>query len=225
MNRPRERRSRGERGSQRAGRRVPAPRPAPRGHALNHRLIPVFAILVVGALGSWALVRQRTGPPPTTPVSTTTMANSALAAFRAQDWKDALHWARLVVAAEPSNPAWVLRLGVVSHNYSFAWSKGGRVRSATRTSLERIELESRALALIDSAAAWTTSNEQWANAMSQGGQVNEALGLPLEAMQYYVAACKRVPGYPAALPHAVFIAKSLRDPPTIPTGNVWVRTP
>jgi hypothetical protein len=225
VSRQRERERRGERGSQREQRRAPVPRPALRRPRLDRRLVPLLAILVAGALGTWALVRQRTTPPPLTSISTTTMLDSALVTLREQDWKDALHWARLLVAAEPSNPAWVLHLGVISHNYSFTWSKVGRIRSVTRTSLERIELESRALAFMDSAAAWTRSDEQWADAKSQGGQVNEALGLPLEALQYYIAACERVPDYPAALPHAVFIEKSLRDPPTIPSGTVTLRNP
>jgi hypothetical protein len=58
-----------------------------------------------------------------------------------------------------------------------------------------------------------------------GRQVNEALGLPLEALQYHVDACALVPDYPAARPHAVSIAKNLRDPPTIPSEDVWLRNP
>ncbi len=223
MSRQRERERRGEPGRQHEKRRANAPRPVLRKSRLHRRLILFFAVMVVGALGMWALVHQQTVPHPPPPFPTAAIFDSALVTFREQNWKDALHWARLLAAAEPSNPAWVLHLGVVSHNYSFTWLKVGRVRSVTRTSLERIELESRALALIDSSAAWTRSNEQWANAMSQGGQVNEALGLPLEAPQYYVAACERVRDYPAALPHAVFIAKSLHDPPTIPPGTVLLR--
>jgi hypothetical protein len=220
MNRQRERRE-----VQREKRRAPAPRSALRKHTLDRRLIPLFAVLVAGALVLWLFVRQRTASSPPPPIPTTTMVENALAAYRKQDWKEALHWARLLVAAEPSNPTWGLHLGVVWHNYSFAWSKYGRVRSVTRTSLERIEMESRALAFMDSAATWTRSDQQWAEAKSLGGQVNEALGLPLEALQYYVAACERVRDYPAALPHAIFIAKSLRDPPTIPSGKVVLRNP
>jgi len=223
MSRQRERP--GERGTQREKRRASAPRPALRKHMLNRRLIPLFAVLVVGALGTWALVHQRTAAPLPTLISTTAMTQRALAAAREQQWKEALHWAQLLVAADPSNPAYVFHLGVVSHNYSFAWSKVGRVRPLTRTSLERIELESHALALVDSAAVWSRSNERWANAMYQSGQMNETLGLPLEALQCYVAVCTRVRDYPAALPRAVFIAKSLRDPPTIPSGNVLLRNP
>jgi hypothetical protein len=78
---------------------------------------------------------------------------------------------------------------------------------------------------MDSAATWTRSDQQWAEAKSLGGQVNEALGLPLEALQYYRAACTRVPDYPAARPHAVFIAKSLRDPPAVPSGWLLLRNP
>jgi hypothetical protein len=166
-------------------------------------------------------VHRRTAPAHPPPVSFAAMADSGLAAYRAQDWEAALRWARLLAAADPSNPSWVLHLGVVSHNYSFAWSKHGRVRSLTRTSLERIELESHALALMDSAARETRSDQQWTEAKALGGQVYEALGLPFEATQLYYAACTRVPDYQAALPHIVFIEESLRDPLTNPAGR-WV---
>jgi hypothetical protein len=181
-------------------------------------LILLIAVLVGGATGMWALVRQRTAPSPAPPISATAMADSTLAADARKDFEDVLHWARLMAAAEPSNPTLVLILGLAWHNYSFMGSRYGRERSATRTSLERIEMETRALALIDSAAAGMRSNEQWAEAMSEGGQVYENLGLPLDALQYYTAVHERLPNYPPVLPRVVFVVKSLRDPLTIPLG-------
>jgi hypothetical protein len=222
MSRRRERRE--ERGRQRGERRAAVSRPAPRKQTPRRILIPLFVVLVGGTLGMWALVHHRKGAPSPAPISVAALNDSALAAYRGQNPKDALYWARLLVAADPSNPSSVLHLGVVSHNYSFAWSKHGRVRSLTRTSLERIELESRALALMDSAAKETRSDRQWTETMTLGGQVYEALGLPLEALQLYDAACTRVPDHQSALPHVLFIERSLRDPLTNPAGQWAVRT-
>jgi len=99
------------------------------------------------------------------------------------------------------------------------------LRSATRTSLERIEMESRALAHIDSAATGMTSDESWAEAIISAGQVYETLGLPLEALQHYLAANERLPNHPAVLSHLVFIERSLRDPLTIPSGWWALKNP
>jgi len=206
-------------------RRTPGPRSAPRKHTPGRMLFPLLAVLIGGALGVWALLRQRTAPPRPPPISATAMADSTLAADEEKDFEDMLRWARLMVAAEPSNPSLVLVLGLALHNYSFVGSRYGRERSATRTSLERIERESRARALIDSAAAGMRSNEQWAEAMSEGGKVCESLGLPLDALQYYTTVRERLPGYPPVLPRVVFVVKSLRDPLTIPSGPLSLTSP
>ncbi len=221
----RERERRGKRGTQRDGGRAPAPGPALRRRTPGRLRILFFAVLIGCALGIWALVRQRTTPPPPPPVSTIAMADSTLAADEAKDFEGVLRWARSMAAAEPSDPALVLVHGLALHNYSFVGSRHGRERSATRTSLDRIEMESRALALIDFAAAGMRSNESWAEAMTEAGQVYENLGLPLDALRYYTAVRERLPDYPPVLPRVVFIAKSLRDPLTIPSGPSPLTSP
>jgi hypothetical protein len=225
MSRLRERGQRGKRGTQREERRAPSPRPAARKQGLSRTLIPLFAILVGGALGMWALMRQRTVPLPPPSISATAMAESMRVAYAEKDWEDALHWARLLVAAESSNPTLVLSLGLAMHNYSLGGSRYGRERSATRTSLERIEMELRSLTLIDSAATEMRSDEQWAEAMSWSGQAYETMGLPLDALQYYTAVRERLPDYPPVLPRVVFVVKSLRDPLTIPSGPLSLTSP
>jgi hypothetical protein len=218
MSSQREREGREKRGE-------PASRSAMRKHTLGRRPLLLVAVLGGGALGIWALMQPRTPAPHPAPIATDAMAESLLVADAGNDWDGALRWAHRLVVAEPANPTSALLLGVAWHNRSFMGSKYGRERSATRTSLERIEMESRALALIDSAVAGMRSNESWAEAMSYGGQVYETLGLPLEALQYYVAVRQRLPNYPAALPRAVFVEESLRDPRTIPSGWWTVKTP
>jgi hypothetical protein len=178
----------------------------------------LFAALLAGALGLWGLLRQRTGSShPHFPLAA--MAESTVAADRAKDWVGVLHWARLMSAAEPSNPTLLLLLALAWHNHAFEGAKYGRVRSATRTSLERIEMESRALALIDSAAVGTKSDEQWARAVSLGGQVYENLGLPIDALQCYSTVRGRMPDYAPVLPRVAFVAMSLRDPLTLPATS------
>jgi hypothetical protein len=218
MSRQRERDRHAKRDAQCEERHTPAPHAALRKHTLGRRLILVLAILVGGTLGMWALMRQRKAPPPLPPISATDMADSALAADAKQDFGEVLRWARLMAATEPSNPSLVLLIGIALHNYSFVGSRYGRERSATRTSLERIEMESRALVLIDSAAAGMRSDEEWAEAMSSGGQINENLGLPLDALQYYTTLRARAPDYTPVIPRVIFVVKSLRDPLTIPSG-------
>jgi hypothetical protein len=153
------------------------------------------------------------------------MADNAIAGYRAQDWGAALYWARLRAAVEPPDPAWILHLGIVSHNYSFAWTKRGRLRPLTRTSLERIELESQALALVDSAILGTPPEPRWAEATLTRGQIYETLGLPLEALQSYAALQQRLPGHTAATSRVVFVEQSLRDPLTVLRGPRIVPAP
>jgi hypothetical protein len=218
MSRQRERKRRRERGAQHEERRAPGPRPAMLARTPGLRLVLLLTVLVGGASGSWALMHRRSGPPAPPPISTAAMTESTRVASDARDWEGTLHWARALVAAEPANPAFAVCLGMVWHDYSFLRSRYGRDRPATRTSLERIEMESRALALIDSAATAMRSDEQWAEAMSSAGQVYETLGLPLEALQHYLAVRQRRPSYTSVLPRIVFVVKSLREPLTVPKG-------
>ena len=220
MSRERERARRGKRGAQRGERRAPSPRSAARRRTLTHTLIPLLAVLVGGVLGMWALQLQRARP-----VSPEAMTDSLRVAYAEKDWEGALRWARRLVASEPSNPTLVLSLGLAWHNYSLGGSRYGRERSATRTSLERMEMESRALALVDSAAAGARTAEEWAEALTWSGKSYETLGLPLDALQTYTAVRERLPEYPPVLPRFVFVVKSLQDPLTIPSGRLPLTNP
>jgi hypothetical protein len=221
----RERRRQGPRGTAHPQPGASMTRPALRRRTPRRTRVILVAVLVGGALGLWALVRQWTAPPPAPSLSTDAMSESTLVANNRGDWESVLRWTRLMAAIEPSNSKLTLCLGLAWHNYSYVGPRSGRNRLAIRTSLERIEMESRALAFIDSAAAGMPRNEEWAQAMTLAGTVCETLGLPLEARQYYLEVRRQLPRSVSVLPRALFVEESLRDPGTIPSGLRAVRIP
>jgi len=218
--------------SRRSDRRRPDARgtAAPAGHSQRRRRgvrwpLWLVVVLVVAAVGWWATVRWKAARPATASLFPSAMADSAIIAYRAQDWRATLYWTRLRAAVPPADPAWILHLAIVSHDYSFAWTRSGRLRPLTRTSLERIELESQALAMADSAIAGAAPEKRWAEGALARGQIYEVLGLPLEALEAYTTLHKRLPDHPGAQVRIAFVEPSLRDPRHVPSGSIAVRTP
>jgi hypothetical protein len=170
----------------------------------------------VAAVGLFATRRRPVLPEAEPELATPAMAESARVVIAENDWERALHWTRRLALAEPENPMFTLGLGLAWHNHAWGGSRYGRARSATRTSLDRIEMELRALALIDSAVNRARTTEEWARAGRWYGQTYENLGLPLDALEIYQRIRQEHPGYQPILPRVAFLMQSLRDPVNTP---------
>jgi hypothetical protein len=149
------------------------------------------------------------------------VADSLRAAVSARDWERVRHWSEMLVATEPRNSGYLFDLGLSAHD--IVWdAPQGRARSAARTSLDRIERERFALALMDSSAATAGTPEEWARARRYAGQMYENLGLPLDAMEIYAEVRMRQPGYEPALVRVSRVLQILKDPQSQPAENAPV---
>jgi hypothetical protein len=149
------------------------------------------------------------------------IGDSLRGAVLARDWEQVARWSAMLVAAEPRNSTYLLDLGLATHDV--VWdSQPGRVRAATRTSLDRIVREQQAFALLDSAAATAATPEQWASARRYAGQSYENLGLPLDAMEAYAEVRMRQPGYQPALGRVSRVLQLLKDPQARPEESAPV---
>jgi hypothetical protein len=116
------------------------------------------------------------------------------------------------VPAAPRDPLTLRSLALAEHNQAWVASPSAPERAATRTSLERIVMEKRALALLDSSAATARTPEEWARAQYWSGMVHENLGLVTDALRLYAGIHARAPGTTPALAHATALMGYLRDP-------------
>lgn len=112
----------------------------------------------------------------------------------------------------PRDPVELRGLALAEHNRAWVASPSAPERSATRTSLERIAMERRALALLDSSAAKARTPDEWARARYWTGMVHENLGLTVDALRIYTGVHMRAPGTTPALAHAAALMGYLRDP-------------
>jgi hypothetical protein len=132
----------------------------------------------------------------------------------AQRWGRAVDVAERLAAREPRNASLVLGLAAAVNDLAWGGAPYGRERQAMRTSLRRIELEQRALALTDSAAALATNAADWCQARQMRGSILENLGLPLDALVIYVDEQRRAPGFAPARARADRVSRHLADPTT-----------
>ena len=190
-------------------------RPARRPRRLPARAIVVALVLVAVAAAAWLALRLRS-PRPTrdghdalTPAA---MAESTRAAYAVKDWAAALHWARHLAGTDPSNPSLGLGLGLAWHNLAWGGAGYGRERTATRTSLDRVEMERRALALMDTATAHARDETEWVRSSMWLGQTYENVGLPLDALAIYARVRERQPRYGPVESRMTWVLNSLRDP-------------
>jgi len=198
----------------------PLRRPA-RGRPLPGRAVwLILAVLLLGAGSAWVVLHRRAGttraPEPALPIPV--LLDSVNAAEEERDWPRACFWFQRLVDADPGNPTALLGLGLAWHNRGWTGPRHGPERSATRTSLERIAMNLRALALMDSAARLPGTPEEWASARTWHGQTYETLGLPLDALQDYAEISRRQPGYEPVRGRLAWVLQSLRDPLKRPTG-------
>jgi hypothetical protein len=197
----------------RSARRPSAPPPAPRRHVARTALL-VVASVAIAAVSLWAASRWRrpvTAPPrETLPVAT--LIDSVKATDRAQDRAGLCYWLQRLRATSPRDPRYQLALAMAWHNLAWVGVPYGRERSATRTSLERVTMEKRVLALMDSATVDARTPAEWARAQYWSGVVRENLGLTTDALRIYTGAHLRAPGATPALTHAAALMKYLSDP-------------
>jgi tetratricopeptide (TPR) repeat protein len=152
------------------------------------------------------------GGPATHGLETEQMLDSLQACVGAREWDRALEWARAINLSRPGTASLLLDEGLAWHNYAQGGSHRWPGRSASRTSLDRIELEERAAAMFDSASAVARTDVEWANIQRWRGLQYEVLGLPLDAIQAYGEALRRVPDYKPARDRLVWMQRLLVRP-------------
>jgi hypothetical protein len=217
------RRDRGQRGGRRGaraeGRRTVA---SPERRGLR-AIFGVTAVLVVILVVAWvwrASLRHpvRVAAPEGT-LSPFALKDSAGAALDAQDWERAVRWIGRLAELAPRNSVYLRGLGGAWHNLAWMGVPHGRERPASRTSLDRVTADLRALALLDSAAANAENTEDWTLSRRHSGQIYETAGLPLDALQIYAEVRQRTPGYGPVLTRVSYVLSLLRDPLTQPPAD------
>ena len=186
-------------------------------------ILGVLAVLMAIVVATWiwrASLRQPLrASVPREVISPFALKDSAGAALDAQDWEGAARWIGRLAEIEPRNSVYLRELGIAWHNLAWGGVPYGRQRSATRTSLDRVAADLRALAALDSAAANAANTEDWVLSRERSGQTYETLGLPLDALQIYAEVRQRAPGYAPVLDRVNWVVSLLRDPLTQPRGE------
>jgi hypothetical protein len=184
--------------------------------ALTRSRAALLAALVAVA---FALLWWRIAPRPhaaeeiaTRGLATEQMLDSLRACVGAKDWDRALLWARAANRSRPGTASLILNEGLQSHNYAQSGSGRWPGRSAARTSLDRMELEKRAAAMFDSAAAVARTDDEWANIQRWRGEQYEVLGLPLDALRAYDDALDRAPDFKPARARAEWLQRMFVRP-------------
>ncbi|MBI5168124.1 MAG: hypothetical protein HZA61_01410 [Candidatus Eisenbacteria bacterium] len=145
-------------------------------------------------------------------LTATQMLDSVRTHFEAHQWDRALAWAHASNVAEPGDARLLLNEALAWHNYAQDATQRWPGRSATRTSLDRIEFEKHAFALLDSAEAVARTDEEWANVRRWRGTQYEVLGSPLDAVQAYEEALARSPGHRATIERFGWIQRLIVRP-------------
>jgi hypothetical protein len=206
------RRTRPERRSPRGAGRGALP-PARRRPASRAGLLAAMAV-AIAAVALWATLRWRS--PVTVPPGAATplpgLVESIGVAEKAQDWPRLCSLLQRLARENPDNPSAQLALGLAWHNLAWMGAPSGRERSATRTSLDRIGMQKRVFALLDSAATRARTPAEWARAQYWSGMAYENLGLSTDALRIYTGVHVRQPGVTPALAHATALMRYLRDP-------------
>lgn len=149
---------------------------------------------------------------PTAGMTTQGMLDSLRGCVQGRDWERALQWAHACNVSQPRAAGLLLNESLAWHNYAQGGSRRWAGRSASRTSLDRMELERMSAVLNDSAAAVARDDAEWANIRRWRGEQYEVLGLPLDAMQAYDEAMQRVPGFKPARDRMAWLQRMLVDP-------------
>ncbi|MCC6652633.1 MAG: hypothetical protein IT348_15890 [Candidatus Eisenbacteria bacterium] len=198
------------------------PAPAQRRSGALARPALMGAVVVgiaLAAFGWWRLraATERSNVPregaiPVAGMTTEAMLDSVRVHFERRDWAVALRWAHECNVSAPGTPSLLLNEALAWHNFAQDPSQEWPGRPASRTSLDRIEMEKRAFALLDSAEAVATGPEEWANLRRWRGTQYEVLGLPLDALLSYDTALQRSPGYRPAMERLSWLQRVIIDP-------------
>ncbi len=140
------------------------------------------------------------------------MLDSTRSRFLAHDWVGGLALAHEMNVAFPGTSNLLLNEALAWHNYAREGVDLAGGRSATRTSLDRIECEKRAFALLDSAYQVAPDEATRANIDRWRGAQYELLGFSMDAIAAHDAACKRAPGHREALQRAAWLQRLLIRP-------------
>jgi hypothetical protein len=174
------------------------------------------AVLLAGAAAAaYAILGRRDSPPgpPGEPAhDARAMADSQRAAATARDWIRSLYWADLLARADPRNGTHLVALGWALHNYAWLPAGVGARHGTPRNSLERHELQARALALMDSTLGVARRPEQVAVAYTSRGRMLELAGFPVDAVEDYRRAIAALPQAPLIEPHMRWLIGRLADP-------------
>ena len=189
-------------------------RGGPRRRWLALALIAAAVVVALAMLVARRREARSPAPAPAPSMQALAALNDSLnSAFHDGDLDAALEMAARLAHAVPGNSSVIRMLGVMLHDHAtMVRPRFGAERSATRTSLERIETELRVLALMDSAAALARTPEDWAKAREWYGQTLENLGMPLDAIGVYAEVLQRVPGSTSAAGRAAWLSERLKDP-------------
>jgi len=141
------------------------------------------------------------------------LADSTDAATRRGDWDAALTFAEALAQTAPKLSGAQRKLAIAWHNYATgSRAVHGEVRSATRTSLDKISSEVRALAAADSARALAANEAEWLASAEVYAKTLEYLGLPLDAYGIYAQILQRKPDYAFAQERIYWLQEHLRNP-------------
>jgi len=218
------RRERGQRPTK-PGTRAERPRKPAKPRRRDLRLVlgvlAALAVIVLAAL-VYRLAPRRPahGSAPHESPSPLAMKDSAGAALDAKDWEGSARWIGLLAELEPRNSVYLRELGIAWHNLAWGGVPHGRERPASRTSLDRVTADLRALALLDSAAANAVDTKDWIFSRERSGQIYETAGLPLDALKIFAEIRQRAPGYGPVLDRVSFVLSLLRDPLTQPPASL-----
>jgi len=139
------------------------------------------------------------------------MLDSEKVATQRMDWIAAYDWASRLAQREPRNASLVLSEGTALHNVAWGLKRADQHFTA-RTSLDRLALDLRAMALMDSAARLAQSPEVWASARTWQAQLYEIMGLPTDALDIYYDTGQRVPSNAKLRVRGRYVLSLLENP-------------
>jgi len=147
------------------------------------------------------------------PAGAQALADSTDAATRRGDWDTALVFAQELARTAPQISGAHRKLAIAWHNYATGFrTVHGDARSATRTSMDKIACEVRALAAADSARALAANDDEWASSAEVYAKTLEYLGLPLDAYGIYTQILQRKPDHAFAQQRAFWLQEHLKNP-------------